>query len=697
MRFLSFIVILFLVSFPAKSQKVSMQVIKYRNVARSGWQVLDEQKQVVFSNDFFPGSDSITFSLDANERYFFKVSVNEVYGQDTSLYSLSINEEPVMLVNSGLVPGDHLYPFFTGIRTKEVKITGGTTTLISDFPWQVYYIAGNYRCGGSIISGRWVVTAAHCTLNDNGNPIAVSDMAIKVGTNNPSSPTDGKKYLVSEVIVHEGYDSQTNENDIALLRIKDSINYPNAIPIKLLSTVDAAAGAADPGVMSWVTGWGLTKVNPDVLPTSLQKVQLPIVSNAVAAAVWGTIPVTDIMAGYRNGNKDACSGDSGGPLVVPVLGEYKLTGIVSWGSANCNNYGAYTRVSLFNTWITGKTGIPALFIPPSPVGDSIVCQGTESSQYSIANLSSATAYEWRLYPADAGVITGNSTNASVMWDISKTHTVAVMVRVTIDNVLSDWSKLTVNIVRNTRLLSQSKDTTICAMQPLNIFASTEGYNLLYKWYQNNTLVQSGTSSQLVFSNALTNNSGIYKCEISGSCGTLLSGNINITVYPLTGITYISPDVEVPFGYNRTIEVTADGHNLTYQWEKDGTDIANANNNQLVLHQVNATDIGLYQAIVKGTCGTQVSDTVYVYTNRDNNPGSTGVFLWPTVTIRLFNVALSDNSSYNIQMFSITGRLIREQTNCHYQTVIDISALPRGVYVVNISNNNFRKSIKMIKS
>ena len=66
-----------------------------------------------------------------------------------------------------------------------MKITGGTDALISDFPWQVFFISGNEQCGGSIINGKWVITAAHCTKNADGSSILPSQMSVKVGANNP--------------------------------------------------------------------------------------------------------------------------------------------------------------------------------------------------------------------------------------------------------------------------------------------------------------------------------------------------------------------------------------------------------------------------------------------------------------------------------------------------------------------------------
>ena len=688
-----FISLLFLMPLTVMSQKVTVQIIKSGNAAVSEWQILDKQYHPAIPGSEYLKEDSVSFNLEPNEHYIFEVSVSDIFYSDTSLYSLRINGEPIMFISTKVGSGDHFYPFFTGVKAEQTKIMGGTNANIADFPWQVYYESGNYLCGGSIINENWVVTAAHCTKDSNGNPIPASSMDIRVGAS--SNPTNnGEKYYVSSVIAHPGFNSQTLVDDIALLKIAGPINFTNATPIKLVSPYDAATGVTDPGVMSWVTGWGLINVNPKTLPSNLQKVQLPIVSNAQAATVWSSIPTTDIMAGYLAGNKDACNGDSGGPLIVPVNSEYKLAGIVSWGSTTCDTYGGYTRVSALEDWILTNTGIK--YTPPSPVGDTLICQGVDSSHYSVGSLSGATAYEWQILPASAGVINGNSNNATVIWNTTYTGLVTIWLRATINGTLSEWSKLNINIVLNTKILSQTIDTVLCAGQSVFLSINAEGYNLTYQWYRNGALIPLYSYNVFYVPFSITGNSGIYKCNVSGSCGTMFSNDINLTIHPLTDITYISPDTEVAFGKDATLEVKSDGYNLTYQWQKDGQLLDNSTSSQLMLQNVNANNTGLYQSIVSGFCGTKTSDTVYVYVKRTDYKNEPEISLWPTITNDVFNVALSNDEYYNIRIFSPLGIMIRELTNCRYQTVVNTTNIPGGIYIVNIYNSSFRRSFKLIK-
>ncbi len=686
-----------LIAFNVHAQKVSVQIVKLPGLSVSDWKIMDDQYMPVFSAGEYYREDSVHLFLEENKRYILEVSISEAAYPDTAIYSLSVNGEALLRIMSDTGPGDHFFPFFTGVRKEQVKITGGTAASIADYPWQVFFESGNYTCGGSIIGADWIITAAHCTEDDFGNLIPASQMDVIVGANNPRSGLEGKKYLVSRIIRHENYNSSTFNNDIALLQLQSAISYPDASPIRLVSKIDSASGATDPGVMSWVSGYGLTKVSPPEVPAVLQQVELPLISNAQALSVWPDIAATDMMAGFKNGNKDACSGDSGGPLVVPVENEYKLAGLVSWGSSNCNTYGAYTRISVFESWITSKTGIEISYTPPVPSGDSIVCQGTPTSQYSVPPITGVTAWEWQLLPAAAGNIAGNSGQASVSWNQGYTGAASIRMRVTKFGIVSYWTVLTVHLAKYNNLVSQTADTVICAEQPVVLGVISEGYNLNYSWSLNGSAVQSGPSPRLSLTNTPVSATGPYKCNITGSCGEMISPEINLTVLPLTVINNITPDTEAKFGDNITLQTDAGGHNLVYQWQKDEILIPAGTGADYSLLNLNAGNTGLYRVRVSGSCGELLSRNVYVYVTDNLAHGNPEVFVWPTVVNSDFSVAISSDQSYALKLYNSSGSLVQENLNCQFKTTVNMGDFPRGVYILLVSGNNFRKTVKLIRN
>ena len=51
----------------------------------------------------------------------------------------------------------------------DVRIVGGTDAERGDWPWQIGYAAMrgssfSIVCGGTLISTKWAITAAHCTV-----------------------------------------------------------------------------------------------------------------------------------------------------------------------------------------------------------------------------------------------------------------------------------------------------------------------------------------------------------------------------------------------------------------------------------------------------------------------------------------------------------------------------------------------------
>lgn len=253
-------------------------------------------------------------------------------------------------------------PLSSEMQSRGTKIIGGTTALIETLPYQVALLNGNGTaqfCGGAIIDSQWIMTASHCLTQLSGP----SD--ILIGYSSEVLKDDNMKYAtVAQIIIHEEYNSSSQENDIALLRLNAPLELSQRAKIvPMLTASQAAAGLTDEGVMTTVSGWGNTVTTQNfIAPDTLQVVNVPIVSNQAANDAYGRGMITDDMlaAGILGvGGKDACQGDSGGPLVVEDQdGNAILAGVVSWGygCADPNFPGLYSRVSYFEDWIASKLG-----------------------------------------------------------------------------------------------------------------------------------------------------------------------------------------------------------------------------------------------------------------------------------------------------------------------------------------------------
>ncbi|KAH9642615.1 hypothetical protein HF086_011208 [Spodoptera exigua] len=237
------------------------------------------------------------------------------------------------------------------------RVMGGEDGERGEWCWQVALInsLNQYLCGAALIGTQWVLTAAHCVTNivRSGDAIYVRvgdhDLTRKYGS--PGAQT----LRVATTYIHHNHNSQTLDNDIALLKLHGKAELKEGVCLVCLPARGVSHAA---GKRCTVTGYGyMGETGP--IPLRVREAELPIVSdaecirkvNAVTEKIF-ILPASSFCAGGEPGN-DACQGDGGGPLVCQDDGFYELVGLVSWGFG-CGRQdvpGVYVKVSSFIGWI----------------------------------------------------------------------------------------------------------------------------------------------------------------------------------------------------------------------------------------------------------------------------------------------------------------------------------------------------------
>ncbi|XP_019647325.1 PREDICTED: trypsin-1-like [Branchiostoma belcheri] len=257
--------------------------------------------------------------------------------------------------------GDPVVPRTPWTKSGGNKIVGGNEAAPGSYPWQVslrrYSAAGVFHvCGGSLLSPKWVVTAAHCIVHGL-DWVAVGDH------DRYNSPATKQTVRIERKFKHPGYDDDTNANDIALLKLRSAVSLtPQVQPICLPNPATKTAAKT----VVTVTGWGTVAESGDSSAVLLQA-DMPVEDDTYCVAAYNYIhtwsgavyPKVDsqnmMCTGYRStGGVDTCQGDSGGPVAVfQSEGPAYLAGVVSWGYGCGRQYipGVNARVPVFVDWI----------------------------------------------------------------------------------------------------------------------------------------------------------------------------------------------------------------------------------------------------------------------------------------------------------------------------------------------------------
>lgn len=117
---------------------------------------------------------------------------------------------------------DEYKDYLIGLLKSKKRIVGGEAALKFEFPhmaaigWTKPDKTVDFKCGGTLISRRYVLTAAHCV------PAEHPDM-VRLREHKFSDIGDKMDYKIARIIKHPEYKTPALYNDIALLELGEAV------------------------------------------------------------------------------------------------------------------------------------------------------------------------------------------------------------------------------------------------------------------------------------------------------------------------------------------------------------------------------------------------------------------------------------------------------------------------------------------
>ncbi|XP_052894421.1 brachyurin-like [Anopheles moucheti] len=238
------------------------------------------------------------------------------------------------------------------------RITNGQEAKPGQFPYQtallIDFSGGTALCGGSVLTRNFILTAAHCVV-EQASTLALGGVAI-MGVHNRTVQEDSQqriRFTSSGIQRHPMYVSTTLRHDIAIVRLDSSMSFTDRIqPIRLPARSD---GRLYGGYIGTVSGFGRTSDSSWAISAVLRYTTNGIMTNAECVKRWNYDTISNQnLCMWGTGGRSSCNGDSGGPLAIQDGGPQLQIGVVSFVSASGCAVGkpsVYTRVSSYVDWI----------------------------------------------------------------------------------------------------------------------------------------------------------------------------------------------------------------------------------------------------------------------------------------------------------------------------------------------------------
>ncbi len=265
-------------------------------------------------------------------------------------------------------------------------------------------------------------------------------------------------------------------------------------------------------------------------------------------------------------------------------------------------------------------------------------------------------------------------------------------RVTVRNTAGSANSATVTLTvmkdAAPTITTQPASLAVTVGDSATLSVTATGVGLYYQWYKSNRAIAGASAAAYTIDAVTTASAGSYCVMVKNSGGSVTSAAATLTVSAVTApvITTQPVDVKVATGSSATFSVVASGSNLSYQWYKGGTAIADATSADYTIAVVATADVGSYSVRVQNTRG-QVKSTTATLRIGSAVTAPT-ITRQPTAVVATINTSASlsvsvSGTGLSYQWYK-NGAAITGATSATY-TVSPVSLDAIGAYYVIVTN------------
>jgi hypothetical protein len=337
---------------------------------------------------------------------------------------------------------------------------------------------------------------------------------------------------------------------------------------------------------------------------------LTVNEGAAANFTVAASPPSATIQWYRNG--------------VPISGATATTYAIAVTTAADNGARFYAIATTKGGNATSSDAILTVRAAPPSIGtqpaNATVNQGATAT-FSVTATGSNLSYQWQ----KNGTNIAGATSASYTTPATTGADTGALFRVVVTNtggsVTSNAATLTVIVPP--AITTQPASTSVAVGATATFTVAVSGTSPTFQWQKNGTNIAGATSASYTTPATVAGDDGAqFRVVVTNAAGAVTSTAATLGVVSAPVITTQPANQSVNTGATATFTVVATGTNLTYQWQKNGTNVGGATGSSYTTPATVAGDDGAAFRVVVTNLGGSVTSNAATLTVTNPTPPAT---------------------------------------------------------------------------